>query len=266
MIRLENVTSRLEQISTNLPAHPETQEIGVQTNNQIQVQSLTTSEEELPPPPTENSSDCAESVEQLSDSARSQEPLFECDVAGSNCCLPAESELSFLTEAELLDNLTPPLPVNLPSPEPVKDCSPQPSVNSASPELVKSCSPPLQPTPPPPEQLTDCVEIKSELGCTPPPPAQIQQLDSPTSISPEEQYSPSPSTGSSDSCIASTVVDTVVEITNMSIAGYQDLMVGPIRDYMNFSAKIGGDVAQHSKLVEKAFELVEALYNNELRQ
>lgn len=39
----------------------------------------------------------------------------------------------------------------------------------------------------------------------------------------------------------------------MAVAGYADLLAGPISEYLRLSEKIGGDVAEHSKLVEKAF-------------
>lgn len=44
--------------------------------------------------------------------------------------------------------------------------------------------------------------------------------------------------------------------TSMSVAGYQDLLTGPVKGYLELSQKIGGDVATHSKLVEKVFQLV----------
>lgn len=42
----------------------------------------------------------------------------------------------------------------------------------------------------------------------------------------------------------------------MSITGYEDLLNGPVKKYLELSQKIGGDVAAHSKLVEKALQLV----------
>ncbi|XP_072766854.1 adenylyl cyclase-associated protein 1 isoform X2 [Anoplolepis gracilipes] len=42
---------------------------------------------------------------------------------------------------------------------------------------------------------------------------------------------------------------------NMSIAGYEDVLNGPVKEYLELSQKIGGDVAAHSKLVEKAFQI-----------
>ncbi|KAL0268946.1 UNVERIFIED_CONTAM: hypothetical protein PYX00_010716 [Menopon gallinae] len=40
----------------------------------------------------------------------------------------------------------------------------------------------------------------------------------------------------------------------MSIQGFQDILQGPFACYMQISAKIGGDVAEHSKLVQQAFQ------------
>ncbi|XP_076276166.1 adenylyl cyclase-associated protein 1 isoform X1 [Lasioglossum baleicum] len=45
------------------------------------------------------------------------------------------------------------------------------------------------------------------------------------------------------------------QIVSMSVAGYEDLVAGPVREYLQLSSKIGGDVATHSKLVEKAFQI-----------
>lgn len=42
---------------------------------------------------------------------------------------------------------------------------------------------------------------------------------------------------------------------NMSVPGYEDLLAGPVKEYLQLSEKIGGDVATHSKLVEKAFQI-----------
>ncbi|XP_031830883.1 adenylyl cyclase-associated protein 1 isoform X3 [Nomia melanderi] len=42
---------------------------------------------------------------------------------------------------------------------------------------------------------------------------------------------------------------------SMSVSGYEDLLAGPVREYLQLSDKIGGDVAVHSKLVEKAFQI-----------
>lgn len=41
--------------------------------------------------------------------------------------------------------------------------------------------------------------------------------------------------------------------TSMSVLGYQDIVSGPLLEYINLSKKIGGDVAKHAESVEKAF-------------
>lgn len=40
----------------------------------------------------------------------------------------------------------------------------------------------------------------------------------------------------------------------MSVQGFQDILQGPFATYMQVSEKIGGDVAEHSKLVQQAFQ------------
>ncbi|XP_033331810.1 adenylyl cyclase-associated protein 1 isoform X1 [Megalopta genalis] len=45
------------------------------------------------------------------------------------------------------------------------------------------------------------------------------------------------------------------KIESMSVAGYEDILAGPVREYLQLSNKIGGDVAAHSKLVEAAFQI-----------
>lgn len=39
----------------------------------------------------------------------------------------------------------------------------------------------------------------------------------------------------------------------MSVAGYTDIVQGPLTQYLTISQQIGGDVAQHSQLVQQAF-------------
>ncbi|KAL5280796.1 CAP1 family protein [Megaselia abdita] len=43
-------------------------------------------------------------------------------------------------------------------------------------------------------------------------------------------------------------------IDTMSVLGYQDIVNGPFSQYLALSQKIGGDVAQHSEFVRKAFD------------
>jgi adenylyl cyclase-associated protein len=40
----------------------------------------------------------------------------------------------------------------------------------------------------------------------------------------------------------------------MSVAAFSDIIQGSLSQYLQLSAKLGGDVATHSKLVEKAFQ------------
>ncbi|XP_012278924.1 adenylyl cyclase-associated protein 1 isoform X2 [Orussus abietinus] len=41
----------------------------------------------------------------------------------------------------------------------------------------------------------------------------------------------------------------------MSVAGYRDVVAGPVQRYLELSRKIGGDVAAHGDLVEEAFRI-----------
>ncbi|CAK9801922.1 Adenylyl cyclase-associated protein 1, partial [Anthophora quadrimaculata] len=59
----------------------------------------------------------------------------------------------------------------------------------------------------------------------------------------------------SDSPVHSTNKQTSEKFISMSVTGYEDLLAGPVKEYLQLSEKIGGDVATHSKLVEKAFQL-----------
>lgn len=51
---------------------------------------------------------------------------------------------------------------------------------------------------------------------------------------------------------------------NMSLAAYENLLSGSVREYVEISQKIGGDVAEHSKLVEKVFKLVASPFYDEI--
>ena len=100
------------------------------------------------------------------------------------------------------------------------------------------------PTPGTPETQEIAVQTK-----TPSPEKSPSPKKSPReSISSEDQCS----RGSSTSI--SSAASSIVEINNMSVAGYEDLVAGPVREYLELSRKIGGDVASHSQLVEKAFQ------------
>jgi len=54
------------------------------------------------------------------------------------------------------------------------------------------------------------------------------------------------------------------QLTSMSVAGYEDLLAGPVSEYLQLSQKIGGDVAVHSKFVEKVFQSVVSLFYIEI--
>ena len=41
---------------------------------------------------------------------------------------------------------------------------------------------------------------------------------------------------------------------DMSVAAFNDILQGPLAQFLQLSTKIGGDVLTHSKLVEKAFQ------------
>lgn len=55
-----------------------------------------------------------------------------------------------------------------------------------------------------------------------------------------------------DDLISSCQIPTVVE--NMSVYAYQDIVSGPLAQWLALSAKIGGDVATQAEFVRKAFE------------
>lgn len=42
---------------------------------------------------------------------------------------------------------------------------------------------------------------------------------------------------------------------NMSVVAYENLLSGSVREYVEISQKIGGEVAEHSKLVEQVFQM-----------
>ncbi|XP_043460933.1 adenylyl cyclase-associated protein 2 isoform X2 [Leptopilina heterotoma] len=69
------------------------------------------------------------------------------------------------------------------------------------------------------------------------------------SISSEDQCSQ----GSTSSI--SSAASSIVEINNMSVAGYEDIVAGPVQEFLALSQKIGGDVNAHSQLVDKAFQI-----------
>ncbi|XP_020810806.1 adenylyl cyclase-associated protein 1 [Drosophila serrata] len=79
---------------------------------------------------------------------------------------------------------------------------------------------PILPPPPTEEEVEDALPVALPEVETPPPP------------------SPPPPPCSSN---------------NMSVAGFEDIVAGPLSQYLSLSAKIGGDVAHHAELVKSAF-------------
>lgn len=49
------------------------------------------------------------------------------------------------------------------------------------------------------------------------------------------------------------VIEPVQSSTSMSVNGYEDIIIGPLAQYLSLSKTIGGDVAKHSEIVQKAF-------------
>ncbi|KAH8411859.1 hypothetical protein KR222_000157, partial [Zaprionus bogoriensis] len=47
---------------------------------------------------------------------------------------------------------------------------------------------------------------------------------------------------------------TLASSKNMSVAGFEDILAGPLSEYLALSSKIGGDVAQHAQFVKAAFD------------
>ncbi|XP_053619513.1 adenylyl cyclase-associated protein 1 isoform X2 [Plodia interpunctella] len=66
--------------------------------------------------------------------------------------------------------------------------------------------------------------------------------------------SPPASPAPSPSSPATPPPQELVRSDNMSVNGYQDIVQGPLRTYLDLSQQIGGDVASHAKLVNAAFQ------------
>lgn len=54
--------------------------------------------------------------------------------------------------------------------------------------------------------------------------------------------------------IPTTVIESTSTTKTMSVYGYQDIVAGPVAQFLALSAKIGGDVATQADYVKKAFE------------
>jgi len=85
--------------------------------------------------------------------------------------------------------------------------------------------------------LTAPQPIELPTPTLPPPPAEEEQVEEALPVPEKVETPPPPSPPSS----------------NMSVAGFEDIVAGPLSQYLSLSAKIGGDVAQHAELVKSAF-------------
>lgn len=59
----------------------------------------------------------------------------------------------------------------------------------------------------------------------------------------------------SETRFSTVILTTVATSDKMSVAGYENVVNGSLKQYLQLSQKIGGDVATHSKLVERAFQI-----------
>nr|XP_016945012.1 adenylyl cyclase-associated protein 1 isoform X1 [Drosophila suzukii] len=85
--------------------------------------------------------------------------------------------------------------------------------------------------------LTAPQPIELPTPTLPPPPAEEEDVEEALPVPEKVETPPPPSPPSS----------------NMSVAGFEDIVAGPLSQYLSLSAKIGGDVAQHAELVKSAF-------------
>ncbi|XP_058798260.1 uncharacterized abhydrolase domain-containing protein DDB_G0269086 isoform X2 [Phymastichus coffea] len=72
------------------------------------------------------------------------------------------------------------------------------------------------------------------------------------SLSITEEISQSSSSSSRSTVSGASVVEVV---KSMSVASYENLLAGPVQEYIQLSQQIGGDVAAHAKIVDKAFQI-----------
>ncbi|EFN80031.1 adenylyl cyclase-associated protein 1 isoform X1 [Harpegnathos saltator] len=110
------------------------------------------------------------------------------------------------------------------------------------------------------EQLVNRLEDVTRRLEKVPVPSSVQtqetsvQVPSPKSTPARNSSSTQDSPQSSSDSICSSERIIPEQSASMSVAGFEDLLAGPVKEYLELSQKIGGDVAAHSKLVEKAFQ------------
>ncbi|XP_039501747.1 adenylyl cyclase-associated protein 1 isoform X1 [Drosophila santomea] len=86
--------------------------------------------------------------------------------------------------------------------------------------------------------LTAPQPIELPTPTLPPPPAEEEDVEEALPVLEQAEIPPPPPSPPS---------------SNMSVAGFEDIVAGPLSQYLSLSAKIGGDVAQHAELVKSAF-------------
>lgn len=141
------------------------------------------------------------------------------------------------TDSEEIDSFPLPLlPINLPA--------------SGPSSFVLSEDPPLPPPPPPVDDETQFISTIDEDDRDYLNTNGSVDLDSlPTVLSlictSAEEYL------AEDVIVTQTDNEPITII--MSVNGYEDIIAGPLAQYLSLSKKIGGDVAKHSEIVQKTF-------------
>ncbi|KAJ0182452.1 hypothetical protein K1T71_001821 [Dendrolimus kikuchii] len=74
------------------------------------------------------------------------------------------------------------------------------------------------------------------------------------SLTPPRSPAPSPASVPTPPPLPQETIAQIIDTDNMSVNGYQDLVQGPLRTYLELSKQIGGDVATHAQLVNAAFQ------------
>lgn len=97
----------------------------------------------------------------------------------------------------------------------------------------------------------------SQHSYTPPPPTSSQLLDALDDCLKKRIAKLETSVNQinrTDDDLLQQIPTTVVESNNMSVYAYQDIVSGPLAQYLALSTQIGGDVAAQADYVKKAFE------------
>ncbi|SPP79922.1 adenylyl cyclase-associated protein 1 isoform X1 [Drosophila guanche] len=87
------------------------------------------------------------------------------------------------------------------------------------------------------------------------PPTQSQAQPESIELPPPPSPPPPPPLEAEEAANPEDVLAEVPPSSIMSVAGFEDIVAGPLSKYLTLSAKIGGDVAQHAELVRSVFAL-----------